>query len=102
MTDRISLLVHLDYDADAGVWFVSKSDIPGLSLEAASPSQLVDRVLAAAPALLELNAGLLVNSVEAHMSEPSLDLPELRSKPATRPRMTVLPVFDTPLELACA
>ena len=101
MTDKISLLVHLDYDAEAEVWYIAKSDIPGLSLEASTASALVDKILATAPELLELNEGLLVDGIEAHVNEPRLNLPETRTV-RQRPRMSVMPIFDTPLELACA
>lgn len=99
MTQTISLQVHLDYDDEACVWFVAKSDIPGLSLEAESAPKLVERVLAAAPELLELNAHLLGHA--ASQEEPRLNMPELIG-PVRRPRLNVMPVFDRPLELACA
>ena len=42
-------------DADANVWFVESSDIPGLNVEAASFEALVEIVLDAAPELIETN-----------------------------------------------
>ena len=99
--NKISLQVHLAFDDEAQVWYVAKSDIPGLSLEAESPTVLVERIVQAAPELLELNEGMLVNGIHARLDEPPLEMPELR-RPSPKPRMTVLPIFDTPLELACA
>lgn len=51
--------VRAEWDADAGVWFVSDSDIPGLSTEAPTLDRLVERVLAVAPELIEDNAHLI-------------------------------------------
>lgn len=49
------LLVKADFDRDAGVWYVSQSDVPGLSTEASSFDLLCEKVLSMAPELLELN-----------------------------------------------
>ena len=71
MTEQIiNLHVHLAYDDEASVWYVAKSDIPGLSLEADSPTALVERIMQAAPELLELNEGLLVDALEAKSLSP--------------------------------
>lgn len=99
--NEISLQVHIAYDDEAKVWYVAKSEVPGLSLEAASPYDLMQRVVEAAPELLELNEGLLVDCVSARIKSPHDDLPQLRNT-NHRPRMSVLPIFDTPLELAHA
>lgn len=80
MMDRAELEVHLAFDPEAGVWYVAETDIPGLSLEAATPFELLRRIVECAPELLELNAG---------QAEPSLH----------RPTIAVRPVFDTPFEL---
>lgn len=98
MDDTIKLQVHLDYDDEAKVWYVAKSDIPGLSMEAPTATALVERIIKCAPELMELNNNLIVDSVRASVNEP-------RRAPtpiAPRRRMTVLPVFDAPLELARA
>lgn len=50
--------VQADWDAQAGVW-VSKSNIPGLVVEAATLAQFIELVEALAPELLADNAGIL-------------------------------------------
>jgi predicted RNase H-like HicB family nuclease len=47
--------VVVSRDAEAKVWFVESSDIPGLNVEAASFEALVEIVLDAAPELIETN-----------------------------------------------
>lgn len=44
------------WDSDAKVWYVQESSVPGLSLEAATPSKLIQKVELAIPELLELNS----------------------------------------------
>ena len=95
--ETIELRVHLDYDDEARVWFVAKSDIPGLVLEANSPTRLVERILEAAPELIELNEALLFENLEQRESEPSLPMQEVFT-PTPRRRL-VTPIFDRPLEL---
>lgn len=96
----INLQVHIAHDSEAGVWYVAKSDIPGLSLEAPTATKLVDRIVIAAPELVELNKGLVIDHVEAHVNEPRL-VDALQSG-AKRTRVSVTPIFDSPLELADA
>lgn len=54
-----ALRVFANWDADARMWYVVESDIPGLVTEAATWDALVARVVAVAPELLELNRHLL-------------------------------------------
>jgi hypothetical protein len=98
MAERTELRVHLDYDDEAKVWYVAKSDIPGLSLEAATPSELLSRIVEAAPELIELNSGMLAKVGEAEFVGDK----EGRPRPADRRPWTVHPVFDAPLKLARA
>ena len=49
------LLVKAAFDREAGVWFVSDSDVPGLATEAPSFDLLCEKVEAMVPELLELN-----------------------------------------------
>jgi hypothetical protein len=98
MAERTELRVHLDYDDEARVWYVAKSDIPGLSLEAATPSELLSRIVEAAPELIELNTGMIARVVDAGPVGESNGRPR---HPARRP-WSVRPVFDAPLELARA
>lgn len=50
------LLVIAQWDDEAGVWVATSDDIPGLVTEAVSLDELLSRVLAIAPELLEDNA----------------------------------------------
>lgn len=53
------LLVIAQWDNEVGVWVATSDDIPGLVTEASSLDELMERVLAVAPELLEDNAHLL-------------------------------------------
>lgn len=59
------LLVNAQWDSEAEVWVATSEDIPGLVTEAASLDELLSRVLAAAPELLEDNAHLIEDSGRA-------------------------------------
>jgi predicted RNase H-like HicB family nuclease len=52
-------LVIAQWDGEAGVWVATSDDIPGLVTEAKSLDELLERVLAVAPELLEDNAHLI-------------------------------------------
>ena len=82
MSDQAEYQVHIDFDEEAGVWFVAKSDIAGLRLEADNPFRLIERISDAASELIELNAD--------------------RDAAHQRPVMRWKPVFDTSLELQTA
>jgi len=56
------LLVIAQWDNEAGVWVATSDDIPGLVTEAASLDELLSRVLAVAPELLEDNAHHIENA----------------------------------------
>ena len=53
------LLVIARWDDEASVWVATSDDIPGLVTEAASLDDLLKRVIAVAPELLEDNAHLV-------------------------------------------
>ena len=53
------LLVIAQWDNEVGVWVATSDDIPGLVTEASSLDELMERVLAVAPELLEDNAHFL-------------------------------------------
>ncbi len=53
------LLVIAQWDDEASVWVATSDDIPGLVTEAASLDELLERVIAVAPELLEANAHLM-------------------------------------------
>lgn len=50
-----NLNVYVSVDADAKVWFVESSDIPGLNVEATTFEKLVEIVIDAAPELIQVN-----------------------------------------------
>jgi len=56
--------VRAEWDADAGVWFVTSSDIPGLVTEAETIDALAAKVEALVPELLEAN-GLICDNGQA-------------------------------------
>jgi hypothetical protein len=53
-----NLTIRCDWDAEAHVWYVTESDVPGLSLEASTQKAMTAKLRRAVPELLELN-GLL-------------------------------------------
>jgi Domain of unknown function (DUF1902) len=89
MPEIIELNIHLAYDQDAKVWYIADSDIPGLCLEADNPQALIARIEASAPEMIELNKAEILAKHDGKRSE----------KP---PRLSLRPVFDSPLVLACA
>ena len=82
MHEHIELKVHLAFDDEAEIWYVAKSDIPGLRLEASDPLELVRRISETAGELVELNEG------------------EVLRKQAGRPTVRFTPVFDSSLPVA--
>ena len=48
-------LVRAEWDPDARVWVADSDDVPGLVTEADTIEQLMDRLQALVPELLELN-----------------------------------------------
>ncbi|HEY5598868.1 MAG TPA: DUF1902 domain-containing protein [Kiloniellales bacterium] len=51
--------VKAAWDREAGVWYVSESDVPGLVAEAATPQDLMTKLVALVPELVALNRHLL-------------------------------------------
>ena len=47
--------IRINWDDEAGVWYATSDDVPGLVLESGSFDALVERVRHAIPELLELN-----------------------------------------------
>lgn len=47
--------IRCQWDAEARVWYVAESDVPGLSLEAPTRGEMDARLRRAIPELLELN-----------------------------------------------
>ncbi len=101
MAKRTELQVHLSFDREACVWFVAKSEVPGLSLEAATAEELLRRIVECAPELIELNWG---ERAEVKGLKRAEHKPAARRsvRPGQKPAFSVRPVFDAPLDLACA
>lgn len=102
MAERSELLVHIAYDDEADVWYISKSDIPGLSLEAATPPELLKRVVECVPELLALNHGLMTKVVSAALQADAKPASRSAARASRSRPWAVRPVFDTPLMLASA
>lgn len=51
--------IRADYDADARVWYVSDSEIPGLAADAETLEALAMKAGAMLPDLLEINGDLV-------------------------------------------
>ena len=95
MQETYELKVHLARDEESGRWYIAESDIPGFWLEADDPGSLVDRIMQAAPEMIELNeAEILANCRARSDAVPRLT--------AQRLRPSIMPVFDSPLALAYA
>ena len=47
--------IQLEWDDEAKVWMATSDDIPGLILEDESADKLIQRVMLAAPEIIELN-----------------------------------------------
>ena len=52
------------FDAEARVWYVADSDVPGLSVEASSKKAMLARIRDAVPELLQLNVHLNAQQIE--------------------------------------
>jgi hypothetical protein len=53
-TDKATYVIRLNWDAESGVWYSDCDSVPIL-LESESLDDLIDRVVTAAPEILELN-----------------------------------------------
>jgi Domain of unknown function (DUF1902) len=54
---RKSYSVKCDWDADAGVWFVSETNVPGLATESATVEAMTKKLRTLIPELLAMNVG---------------------------------------------
>ena len=97
MGKSFELKVHLAQDEETGRWFVAESDIPGLWLEADSATDLMLRIEEAAPELIALNEAEILAAYKARDDGRRR---EVAVKQAKRP--SIIPVFDSPVQLACA
>ena len=101
MANRVELQVHLAFDEDAAVWYVAKTEIPGLSLEADTPLELLQRIVDSAPELIELNSGECAEVVGIRPADGSQAHRRLGKRGSPLP-VAVRPIFDAPLNLAHA
>ena len=90
MSDPIELKVHIARDEETDRWYIAQSDIPGLRLEADTADELVSRIVQASPELISLNEKEIVARFEG------------ARRTNGRPPLSVLPIFDSPVQLACA
>ena len=58
-----TITVHLDFVPDARVWFVQRSDVHGLRIEAATIEEMVERIPGAIQDLLDDGDGLNAHDV---------------------------------------
>ena len=49
------LVVHADWDSEAGCWYATSDDIPGLATGADTIEDLIERLKVIVPELVELN-----------------------------------------------
>mgnify|MGYP003383435417 CR=1 FL=1 len=54
---RKSYSVKCDWDADARVWFVSETNVPGLATESATVEAMTKKLRTLIPELLAMNVG---------------------------------------------
>ncbi len=82
----VQLRVNIAFDEATKRWHVSATDIPGLWLEADTPGELLARIHAAAPEMIQLNHDAILRRLH---------------RPAEQGRVhaTLLPVFDSPLSV---
>lgn len=91
MRKAIELQVHLAQDGETRLWYVASSQVPGLRLEADTVQELIRKVADAAPELVDLNRKEIAASHDKRLAGPE----------AERPPVTIRPVIDTPLAIAC-
>lgn len=65
--DRLMFTVRAEWDAEARVWYVAESDVPGLAAEADTFEELARDLMVLVPELLELNAHLLDEPVHGQV-----------------------------------
>ena len=59
------IIVHAEWDPEAGVYVATSDDVPGLVAEAATPSALQEKLNVLIPELLELNGVLIAGTQNA-------------------------------------
>jgi hypothetical protein len=84
----MELKVHIAQDDATRCWYVARSDIPGLRLEADSADELIRKIEDVAPDLVEVNCDEILAKLDL---KPTAEHREERCKPVIRP------IFDTPM-----
>ena len=64
------LKIYARFDEEANVWYVEKSNVPGLRAEAESQDELLKELRALIPALLRANDVDIDGGEQAHKSVP--------------------------------
>lgn len=96
MAKPIELKVHFAKDEETGRWYIAQSDIPGLRLEADSADELIRKVEEVAPDLIELNGEEIMANVRQTAKRGSDTQARARRLP-----VSIRPVFDSPMAVAC-
>jgi hypothetical protein len=65
--------VEAEFDHEAGVWYVSDSDVLGLATEASSLDELMAKLQVMIPDLLDARAECGLESVELQEGDVSID-----------------------------
>ena len=55
------------WDTDAGIWYVSESNVPGLNAEAATVEELRDELMELIPMLVEANSKTTIKECDVPM-----------------------------------
>lgn len=55
MIEMRNFEVYIELDAEAGVWYVSKSNVPGLNAEAATQDEMLEVLRDIVPELVQAN-----------------------------------------------
>jgi hypothetical protein len=84
----MELRVHIAQDGETGLWYVARSDIPGLRVEGDTADELIRKIEDVAPDLVELNCDEILANFDV---KPTAKQREERCKPVIRP------IFDTPM-----
>jgi len=56
--------IRAEWDGEAQVWVATSDDVPGLVTEAATIEDLIERLRAIIPELMELNRGIVGQRIE--------------------------------------
>ncbi|HEX8401916.1 MAG TPA: DUF1902 domain-containing protein [Allosphingosinicella sp.] len=89
MSSRVELEVHIARDEETRCWYVARSDLPGLRLEADSASDLIREIENVAPDLIQLNHDEIVG---AHTHDTA--------RPGDARTFAIRAIIDTPLAVA--